>query len=77
MFVEVTLAQFCIQLILPEQLQCQSQMLFMLFLIIRIEENVIKVKRTNLSKYLLKTLFIRHINVAVAFVSPNGTTTKS
>ena len=28
--------------------------------------------RTNLSKYLLKTLFIRHINVAGAFVRPNG-----
>ena len=50
-------------------------MFFMLFLILRINKNVIKEKRTNLSKYLLKTLFIRHINVVGAFVIPNGTTT--
>ena len=28
--------------------------------------------RTNLYKYLIKTLFIRHINLAGAFVRPNG-----
>ena len=32
---------------------------------------------TNLSKYLLRTLFIWHINVVGAFVRPNGTTTNS
>ena len=52
-------------------------MLFMLHLILRIKKNVIKETRTNLSKYLLKTLFIRHINVASAFVRPNGTATNS
>ena len=49
-------------------------MFFMLFLILRINKNVIKENKTNLSKYLLKTLFIRHINVVGAFVRPNGTT---
>ena len=52
-------------------------MFFMLFLILRINENVIKENKNEFSKYLLKTLFIRHINVAGAFVSPNGTTTNS
>ena len=28
--------------------------------------------RTKLSKYLLKTLFMRYMNVAGAFVRPNG-----
>ena len=49
----------------------------MLFLILRIDKNVIKEEKKNLSKYLLKTLFIRHINVVGAFVRPNGTTTNS
>ena len=40
--VEVTLAHFCIQLMLPEQLQCQSQIIFMFSLILRIKKNFIK-----------------------------------
>ena len=52
-------------------------MLFMLYLILKIDKNVIKETRKNLSKYLLKTLFIRHINVVGAFVRPNGTATNS
>ena len=46
--VEVTLAQFRIQLMLPEQLQFQPQMFFMLFLIFRIYKNVIKENKNKL-----------------------------
>ena len=49
----------------------------MLFLILRINKNVIKENKNKLVQNLLKTLFIRHINVAGAFVRPNGTTTNS
>ena len=55
-FVEVTLAQFCIQLMLPEQLQCQSQMLFMLFLILRINKNVIKENKKKLVQILVEDI---------------------
>ena len=47
-FIKVTLAQLCIQLMLLEQLQCQPQMLFMLFLILRINKNVIKENKNKL-----------------------------
>ena len=38
---EFTLAEFGIQLVLPKYLQCQSQMLFMLFLGLRVDTNFI------------------------------------
>ena len=52
-------------------------MFHMFFLILRINKNAIKETRTNMSRYLLKTLFPRHINVAGAFVKPSGTTKNS
>ena len=50
----------------------------MLFLILRIDKNVIKDDKNKLVQIPAeKTLFIRHINVVGAFVRPNGTTTNS
>ena len=50
--IEVTLAQFFLQLMLPDKIQCQSQMLFMLFLILRINKNVIKENKNKLVQIL-------------------------
>ena len=47
-FIEVTLAQFCIQLMLPKKLQNQSQIFFMLFLILGINKNIIKEDKKKL-----------------------------
>ena len=62
---------------LPEQFQCQYQMFFVFFLILRVNKNVIKENKNKIVQILLKILFIRHINVVGAFVRPNGTTTNS
>ena len=51
-FIKVTLAQLCIQLMLLDQLQCQSQMSFMLFLILRVNKNVIKENKNKLVQIL-------------------------
>ena len=47
-FILVTLAKLCIQLMLPKQLQCQSQTFFMLFFILRINNNFIKEYKNKL-----------------------------
>ena len=39
---------------LPEQLQCQSQMLFMFFLILKINKNVIKENKNKLVQILVE-----------------------
>ena len=52
-------------------------MLFMFFLILRVNKNVIKEYKNKLVQISVEELFIRHINVAGAFVRPNGTTTNS
>ena len=48
-------------------------MMFMLFLCVRVDENVI----TKESRYSRKTLFMRSINVAGALVRPNDITKNS
>jgi hypothetical protein len=52
-------------------------MFFMLFLGLGIYQISSTNTRMNLSKYLLRTLFIKHMKVVGALVSPNGTTTNS
>ena len=61
---------------LPEQLQCQSQMLFMLFLILRINKNVIKENKNELVQVPAEDT-VHKAHVAGTFVRPNGTTTNS
>ena len=67
-FIEVIVSQPCIQLMLPEQFQSHPQMFHMFFLILRISKNAIKENKNNLSRYLLKTLFMRYMNVVSALV---------
>jgi hypothetical protein len=52
-------------------------MFFVLFLGLGIYQDIINKYKENLSKYLLRTLFIKHMKVVGALVSPNGTTTNS
>ena len=52
-------------------------MLFMLLLILGINKNVIKEKKNKLVQILVEDTIHKHINVAGAFVRPNGTTTNS
>ena len=52
---------------LPKQFQIHPHMFIMFFLILRIRMPS-KKTRTNLSRYLLKTLFMGHMNVVGALV---------
>ena len=52
-------------------------MFFMLFFILRINKNVIKENKNELVQIPTEDTIQRHINVASAFVRPNGTTTNS
>ena len=74
-FIEVIVAQPCIQLMLLEQFQSQPQMFHMFFLILRINKNSIKEIKNRHVQILTEKLFMRHMNVADALVKPNGTTT--
>ena len=47
-FLEVTSAQLCIQLMLLEQFQNQPQMFYMFFVILWINKNAIKEKKNKL-----------------------------
>ena len=62
---------------LPEKFQCQSQILFMLFLILGINKNVIKENKNKLVQIPAEDTIHKAHNVAGAFVRPNGTTTNS
>ena len=75
--IEVTFSQTCIQLMLPEKFQSQPQMFHMFFLILITNKIPSRKTGTNLSRYLLKTLFMRYMNVAGAFVKPKGITKNS
>ena len=52
-------------------------MFFMLFFILRINKNIIKENKNEFVQIPAEDSIHRHINVADAFVSPNGTTTNS
>ena len=79
LLIEWAFAKLGIKLIFPQDLQSNSHMLFMLFFRFGIYQNIIPCRNTimNLSKYSLNTPFIKHMNVAGAFVSPKGKTVYS
>ena len=52
-------------------------MFCVLFFVLRVDENVIKINPTNLSKYFMKTKFIKRKNVAGALVNPKDMTVYS
>ena len=55
----------------------QPKMFCMLFFVLRVDENVIKITTTNLSKYSMKIEFIKHENVVGALVNPKDMTVNS
>ena len=52
-------------------------MLLLIDLILGVDQGIIQNTNTNLSKYLLKTLFMRHMNMAGALVSLKVATVNS
>ena len=62
---------------LPEQLQSDPKILFMLFLILRINKNSIKENKDKLVQIPAENTIHEEMNVVGAFVRPKGTTTNS
>ena len=57
--------------------QYQPEMFCVLFFVLRVDENVIKINYIFLSKYSMKIEFIKRENVAGALVKPKDMTVNS